>query len=254
MRREVLIQLILAIAFIITWLFMPIYEVSGPGLTIALRPWGFTVSFLGIQYVVIPPTVFAIFLFALSSSLVPIVWRQTRYPLYLSALMAVLSLVMFMDTVLFQWRYMVVKGYVTEPTPTGYIYIQLPHTPSLGLPLYVLIAFVAITLINMVTGAKWLTRAEWSLVNAYVTKGALGTIEDTLRRLNIPYKRVGDELRIGELTIKEARGGIVMTRADTGMVVNEFKGAPEEAITMVISYAVEFALKNKPRVTEYEGE
>ncbi|WP_069808109.1 hypothetical protein [Vulcanisaeta thermophila] len=256
MRPEVTIQVVLALVFVISWFLLPIYGITGPGLTIVLTPVGYVVNFLGLRYLVVPPTVFAIWIFALASPLIPAVWRSTRYPLYTSLLLAVLSVAMLAVTILFQWRYMAVRGYVIQPTPTGYIYVQLPHTPSLGVPFYVLAIYLALTLANAVTGAKWLRLKEWSIAEVYQTRGAMMAIKESLRRLGIPYEEVEGGIKVGDLIIKEVQGMITISRASgEPIVTNGVQGLnPEEAITVVLTHAIQYALKTGTRVIEYEGE
>ncbi|ABW00976.1 hypothetical protein [Caldivirga maquilingensis] len=256
MRLEVMIQVVLALAFVVSWFLLPIYGITGPGLAMVLTPVGYVVDFLGLRYLVVPPTIFAIWLFALTSSLIPIVWRSTRYPLYLSLLLAVLSMTMLTDTILFQWRYMTVRGYVIQPTPTGYIYVQLHHTPSLSLPFYILVIYLVLTLVNTVTRAKWLRFREWSIVEVYQTRGTMTAIKESLRRLGIPYEEFDDGIRVGDLIIKEVHGMITISRVGRNpMATDEIQGlSPEEAIAVVITHAVQYAFKTGSRVVEYEGE
>jgi len=156
MRVEALLQFALAIAFIVLWVFMPTWSMSGANYSISLMPWGYVVRFFGETHVIPPPTVYAVWLFALGAGLLPLIWRRSRYSLYLAALFSVLSISMLMDTILFQQRYLQFHGYTIAPTPNGYIYVSLPTKPVLGLPTYVLLALVTLSIINMATRARWL--------------------------------------------------------------------------------------------------
>ncbi|WP_446752375.1 hypothetical protein [Vulcanisaeta sp. JCM 16161] len=221
MRLEVLLQLLLAVVFVVTWFFMPAYGIYGRDYSIALMPWGYLVDFFGLNYVAPPPTVFAVWLFALDAGLIPVIWRRTRYPLYLSAFFAVLSLMMLLDTILFQQRYLQVKGYAVFPTPNGYLYVYLLHTSVLGLPTYILLALAILSVFNMATGAKWLDVDVMLIIRRrYVLhRDALSTVELMLRRINIKYVRYDNEIRVGNVAlIKDGDNLIIRKDSSTEAV------------------------------------
>jgi hypothetical protein len=249
MRLEALIQLLLAVAFVITWFLMPTYGVYGANYSLALMPWGYLVSFFGMSYVVPPPTVFAVWLFALDSGLIPIIWRRTRYPLYLSAFFAVLSLMMLLDTILFQQRYLQVKGYAISPTPNGYLYVYLPHTSVLGLPAYILLALAILSVFNMVTGARWLDiDVKLIIRRKYVVQhNALDTVELMLRRVNIKYVKSGNEIRVGNVALTMDGNNLVIHKDSSVKVVNI-----EDAIIELIKAGLSQVITEG--LIDYEGE
>mgnify|MGYP001773142549 CR=1 FL=1 len=257
MRIEVLILLGLVLAFVVTWFFIPAWSIEGPNYHLRLMPWGFVVTFFGVTYIVPPPTVYLILFFALDSALVPLIWRRSVYSLYLSALLITLALAMFADTVLFQERYMQIRGYLIEPTPNGYIYVALPHSPSLGVPGYILAVSVAVAILNMVTRARWLRYREWSLARALAEYGPLVAIEQALKRLNIPYTKVQGAVIVGNLVIREIDGKLALSLSNTSSGSStEVKNlmSPNEAIAYIIHEAVKRALEEKATVIEYAEE
>ncbi|GAB6943798.1 hypothetical protein [Vulcanisaeta sp. JCM 14467] len=250
MRVEVLILLALVLAFLISWLLIPAWTVSGSNYSLRLMPWGFVITFFGTTYVVPPPTVYLVLVFSIDSALVPIIWRRSVYSLYLSALLAVLSLTMLIDTILFQQRYLQVRGFVIAPTPNGYAYIELPHTSALGIPTYLLIAAVAIALLNMFTRARWLRLRRWSLPVAVREYGALTAIRQALDRLGIPYVEVQDGIAVGDLVIKVAGGKVMLSLNKVGNA--KVNGGVETGMEDAIAYAICEAIKEslKGLVTE----
>ena len=236
MRVEVLILLALVLAFIAAWLLTPAWLVSGPNYSLRLMPWGFIITFFGATYTVSPPIVYFVLAFSIASAIAPIVWRRSVYSLYLSTLLALLSLTMLIDTILFQQRYLQVKGFIIAPTPNGYAYVELPHTPALGVPVYLLIAAVAIAILNMATRARWLKYGEWSLAWALAEYGPLVAIEQALKRLNIPYIKVQGAIIVGNLVAKEVsyNGKPIMSLSKRGVPSEgvETLMPPNEAISI----------------------
>ncbi|ADN50469.1 hypothetical protein [Vulcanisaeta distributa] len=256
MRLEVLVLLSLIIAFVVSWLFIPAWGVSGRNYYLRLMPWGFVVTFFGVTYVVPPPTVYLVSFFALDSALILIIWRRSAYALYLSALLAVLSLVMLIDTILFQQRYLQVRGFIIVPTPSGYVYIELPHNSFIGLPTYVLIVATAIAILNMLTRARWLGLRRWSLAEAVKEHGAPTAIEQALDRLGIPYTKTPDGIAVGNLLIKTEGNKILLSRRTEGDVIAG--GSPGSNVEDTVAYAIyesiREALKGGTEVVEYAEE
>jgi hypothetical protein len=207
MRVEALLQFALAIAFIVLWVFMPAWSISGANYSISLTPWGYVVRFFGETHVIPPPTVYAIWLFALDAGLLPLIWRRSRYSLYLAALFSVLSLSMLMDTILFQQRYLQFHGYTIAPTPTGYIYVLLSTKPVLGLPTYILLALTILSIFNMATRARWL--------GTRVIEDPIIAIERVLKVLHIEYSRIEGGVKVGGIKI--------IRRDDSLLLVNDHR-------------------------------
>jgi hypothetical protein len=206
-RVEALLQFALAIAFIVLWVFMPAWSISGANYSISLTSWGYVVRFFGETHVIPPPTVYAIWLFALDAGLLPLIWRRSRYSLYLAALFSVLSLSMLMDTILFQQRYLQFHGYTIAPTPNGYIYVSLPTKPVLGLPTYVLLALTILSIFNMITRARWL--------GTRVIEDPIIAIERVLKVLHIEYSRIEGGVKVGGIKI--------IRRDDSLLLVNDHR-------------------------------
>lgn len=211
MRIEALLQFALVIAFIVLWVFVPTWSMSGVNYSISLMPWGYVVRFFGEIHVIPPPTVYAVWLFAIDAGLLPLIWRRSRYSLYLATLFSVLSLSMLMDTILFQQRYLQFHGYTIAPTPNGYIYVSLPTKPVLGLPTYVLLALVILSIFNMVTRARWLgTGPEDPIV----------AVERVLKALHIEYSRIEGGVEVGGIKITRQGSSLRLVRGSEAIEVD----------------------------------
>jgi hypothetical protein len=227
-RVEALLQFALVIAFIVLWVFMPAWSISGANYSISLTPWGYVVRFFGETHVIPPPTVYAIWLFALDAGLLPLIWRRSRYSLYLAALFSVLSLSMLMDTILFQQRYLQFHGYTIAPTPNGYIYVLLPTKPVLGLPTYVLLALVILSIFNMATRARWLgTSLEDPIV----------AVERVLKTLHIEYSRIEHGVEVESIKIVRQGGSLWLVRGGEATEV-DLKTAITEAVKVGLKQPV----------------
>jgi len=210
-RIEALLQFALVIAFIVLWVFVPTWSMSGVNYSISLMPWGYVVRFFGEIHVIPPPTVYAVWLFAIDAGLLPLIWRRSRYSLYLATLFSVLSLSMLMDTILFQQRYLQFHGYTIAPTPNGYIYVSLPTKPVLGLPTYVLLALVILSIFNMVTRARWLgTGPEDPIV----------AVERVLKALHIEYSRIEGGVEVGGIKITRQGSSLRLVRGSEAIEVD----------------------------------
>jgi hypothetical protein len=225
-RVEALLQFALAIAYVVLWVFMPAWSISGANYSISLTPWGYVVRFFGETHVIPPPTVYAVWLFALDAGLLPLVWRRSRYSLYLATLFSVLSLSMLMDTILFQQRYLQFHGYTIAPTPTGYIYVLLSTKPVLGLPTYILLALTILSIFNMATRARWL--------GAETIEDPIVAVERVLKVLHIEYSRIEGGVKVGGIKI--------IRRDDSLLLVNDHR-IDEVDLGTAITEAVKVGLK-----------
>jgi hypothetical protein len=226
MRVEALLQFALTIAYVVLWVFMPAWSISGANYSISLTPWGYVVRFFGETHVIPPPTVYAVWLFAIGAGLLPLVWRRSRYSLYLATLFSVLSLSMLIDTILFQQKYLQFHGYTIAPTPTGYIYVLLPTKPVLGLPTYVLLALVILSIFNMVARARWL--------GTRVIEDPIVAVERVLKVLHIEYSRIEGGVKVGGIKI--------IRRDDSLLLVNDHR-IDEVDLGTAITEAVKVGLK-----------
>jgi len=225
MRYEVLIFVLVTIAFLLSWYFIPIYVVSGPNVLIQLTPLGYYVHVLDASYIVTPFVLYLVTAYAIASIIVPLVWKRTRYSLYLSALLAGLSLAMFLSTVLYLWRYIIVKGYIASPTPTGVTYVFLPTSWSLSFPAYLLFASVILAGINASTRARWLMKSPRKGFHIDLSDGILPAIEKVLNRLEITYAKHGNEIDVNGLKIREYDDKVVII--DSKNNVFEYKNKEE---------------------------
>ena len=198
---------------------MPAWSISGANYSISLTPWGYAVRFFSETHV-IPPTVYAVWLFAIDAGLLPLVWRRSRYSLYLATLFSVLSLSMLMDTILFQQRYLQFHGYTIAPTPNGYIYVSLPTKPVLGLPTYILLALTILSIFNMITRARWLGTGPEDPIVAVVR---------VLKALNIEYSRIEHGVEVGGVRIVRQGGSLWLVRGGEATEV-DLKTAITEAV------------------------
>ena len=257
MRVEVLILLALTLAFLAAWLLTPAWLVSGPNYSLRLMPWGFVITFFGATYTVSPPIVYLVLAFSIASALAPIVWRRSAYPLYLSALLALLSLTMLIDAILFQQRYLQVRDFIIAPTPNGYAYVELPHTPALGAPAYLLIAAVVVAILNMATRARWLGLRRWSLPMAVREYGALTAIKQALDRLGIPYVEAQGGIAVGNLVTRHVGDKVIISLSGVGAIEIDggFEASAEESIAYIIYEAVRESLRGlATEVVEYAEE
>jgi len=211
MRYEVLVFVLLMIAFLSSWLFVPIYTVYGPNLLIQLTPLGYVVHVLKVSYIVIPLVLYLVPAYAIASIIPPLIWKKTRYSLYASAVLALLSLAMFLSTVLYLWRYIVINGYIASPTPDGVTYVFLPKTWGLGLSAYVFFASTILSVANALTRARWLIPHESKGFYIDLSDGILPVIEMILNKLDIPYSRNGNEIDVNELKVREFEDKVVIT-------------------------------------------
>jgi hypothetical protein len=205
---------------------------SGVNYSISLTPWGYVVRFFGETHVIPPPTVYAVWIFAIGAGLTPLVWRRSRYSLYLAALFSVLSISMLMDTILFQQRYLQFHGYTIAPTPTGYIYVSLPTRPALGLPTYILLALTILSIINAATRARWL--------GTRVIEDPIIVIERVLKALNIEYSRIEHGVEVGGVRIVRQGGSLWLVRG-----MGETKEAIEVDLKTAITEAVKAGLRQQ---------
>ena len=225
MRYEVLIFVLVTIAFLLSWFIVPIYLVSGPNVLIQLTPLGYSIHVLSFNYTVTPLVLYLVPAYAIASIIVPLVWKKTRYSLYISAVLAGLSLAMFLSTVLYLWRYIVIHGYVASPTPDGVTYIFLPKTWNLNLPAYLLFTSVILSTINASTRARWLVPLQRKGFYIDLSRDILPVVELILNKLEIPYAKNGNEIDVNGLKIKESDDKIIII--DQKNNVFEYKNKEE---------------------------
>ena len=224
MRYEVLIFVLVTLAFLSSWLFVPIYTVYGPNVLIQLTPLGYVIHVLKVSYTLTPLTLYLVPAYAIASIIVPLVWKKTRYSLYVSAVLAGLSLTMFLSTVLYLWRYIIVEGYIATPTPDGVTYVFLPKTWSLDFPAYLLFASAILSAVNALTRARWIIPQKGKGIYIDLSNGIIPAIEMILDKLDIPYTKVGNEIDVNGLKIREFNDKVVIITPNN---VFEYKSKEE---------------------------
>ncbi len=127
MRLEVIIQLLIALAFVLAWIFMPFWSLVSNIYVQKLTPLGFSIAFLGSNYFLFVPNALAAFIYAIASAVIPLVWRSSRYSLYLSLFTLSLAAMLLVTVFIFQSRYLYYGGDSIIPTATGYMYIRIPY-------------------------------------------------------------------------------------------------------------------------------
>jgi len=250
MRYEILIFVLVTTAFLISWYFVPIYVVFGPNLLIQLTPLGFDIHVLNFNYTVIPLVVYLVPVYAIASIIVPLVWKKTRYSLYVSAILAGLSLAMFLSTILYLWRYIVINGYIASPTPDGVTYVFLPKSWSLGFPAYLLFSSVILSVVSASTRARWLIPQKRKGIYIDLSNGILPVIEMILNKLDIPYTKIGNEIDVNGLKIREFGDKVVFVTPNNE--VFEYKNK-EEGFRNYFPYLFSHIATNEVKeVEDYE--
>jgi hypothetical protein len=212
-RLEVIIQLLIALAFVLTWIFMPFWSLVSNIYVQKLTPLGFSITFLGSNYFLFVPNALAAFIYAIVSAVIPLVWRS-RYSLYLSLFTLSLAAMLLVTVFIFQSRYLYYGGDSIVPTATGYMYIRIPYRTYFNVPLYLFAVLFAVTALNAATRAQWIgirKPSRWievrksSLIEETLmmarAKDPISAIRMALDRLGIQYSVINDSLVIGDLVI-----------------------------------------------------
>jgi hypothetical protein len=205
LRSEVLIYLLLAFAFVGIWMFYPAWVASSSFFEDKLLLDGMHVRLLDESILYSMYISSLIGAYVLLSAIVPVIWK-TKYALYLSMGIVLLSLVLMLDTLLFRYRYLFERGNYVVPTPTGYITFSSPVRLSLGIPFWLLIVMLVIAELNLTTRASWLYWRTFGPVNRALSKlgeGPLNAIAVGLKGLRLPYKKSGNKLTVDSLTVYE---------------------------------------------------
>lgn len=201
MRLEVLITLVLGIAFIALWFFTPIWALKGLNYSMRLMPWGgFVTTLFGESSLIpLPLTWGGVVAFTLASTVTPIIHRRTVYSLYLSLVFLVIVITLLIATFMFQERYLVFRGYMIIPTPNGYDYVLIPYRVIWGPPLYLLLIFMALTIMNAVTRAHWLDLQVVIMVRHRhaLNENPLITVKAILRSVGVYYVEEDSSLSVG---------------------------------------------------------
>jgi hypothetical protein len=204
-RLEVIIQLLIALAFVLTWIFVPFWSLVSNIYVQKLTLLGFSIAFLGSNYFLFVPNALAAFIYAIVSAVIPLVWRSSRYSLYLSLFTLSLAAMLLATVFIFQSRYLYYGGDSIVPTATGYMYIRIPYRTYFNAPLYLFAVLFAVTALNATTRARWIRVRKLSLIEEALTmvrvKDPISAIRMALGRLGIQYSVINDSLVIGDLAI-----------------------------------------------------
>jgi len=206
-RAEVSIYLALSVVFIGSWMFFPAWSANSEVIKDELFAYGMRVKVMGesmLYQVYIAGLMGA---YAIMSGLVLVLWK-TKYALYSSLVIALIDVILMVDTLVLRYRYLVVRGYYVVPTPTGYMTFTSPTALSFGPPFWLLIGMVIVAELNLTTRASWLHPQSFGPVNKAISKlgeGPLNAVEVGLKALHIPFKREAGKISVGPLTVYEGK-------------------------------------------------
>ena len=257
MRLEVLIMLVLGIAFIASWFLIPIWVLEGLNYSMRLMPWGFVITLFNEESIIPLPLTWGTIAFTLASAIAPLIYRRTVYSLYLSLVFLVLAFILLVAAFIFQSRYLIFRGYTITPTPNGYDYVSIPYTAVWGVPLYLLIAFAALVVMNAAIRARRLGLRRWSLSMAVREYGALTAIKQALDRLGVPYAEAQGGIAVGNLVIRPVGDMVIILLSGVGAIEIDggFEASAEESIAYIIYEAVRESLRGLvTEVVEYGEE
>ncbi|MGC8607983.1 MAG: hypothetical protein ACP5GZ_01770 [Vulcanisaeta sp.] len=265
MRLEVIIQLIIALIFVISWFLAPLWCLRSNIYTQELTPLGFSIIFLGHKYFLILPNSIAALIYVITSALIPIAWRNSRYSLYLSLFTLSLAIMLIITVFIFQSRYLFYGGYSVLSTETGYMYIRIPYTTYFGIPLYILVFLIIVTSVNAVTRARWITVRRMTIIEETLlmvrSEGPINAIRKALDRIGIQYSIINNALIIGDMAITASNTGRpegvkeYLSFTDKGFIY--FDGSSitelstEQGIILAISKALIKGKPGKPLAGEY---
>ena len=191
MRTEVVVYTVVVSAFILSLLFYPVFEVNSSIYSQELGLFGFNIRFYDYSSTVFLPLPIAGVIYALLSAIVPLIWRKTRYSLYLSTILILLSISMFISSYIYDERYLFYYDYSVLPTYNGAFLIYFPKVFSFNLPFFILIASAVISSLNSVTRARWIPISKMSLLEKVLHDLRYNEIERGIVKLftelNVPY-------------------------------------------------------------------
>lgn len=219
--NEVLIFDILMFAAIISWIFLPIFEINSINYVQAITPLGFVITFFGAKSLFISPLTITSIVFFIFSAILPLVWRSSRYSLYTSTVSAFFGVIMIVNAFIFQERYLHFYGYSVVPTSNGAFYIQFPSSTVYNPPLYLLISSSALSLVNSLTRARWLPYRRLTLLEKLnselqrgeIIKGFLSFVSS----LGV-YASVGDKyIKVKDFAIIQGKPKVEEKKRDISM-------------------------------------
>lgn len=186
------LQLALAISLGVTWYFTPLFTAYSSGVYAQrLMLTGVVVYFLGRRYVHIPLILPIASVAFLVTSGIPVLIRDSEFNRSYSFLMAVAGLSLVVSAVIWQLSYLRIHGYIITPVPNGYFYMALPIAYSIGPPLYLLIAVVVISIMNMLrptlnVGVRRALIHE--VLKDAEREGPIKAVAKALSKLGVPYE------------------------------------------------------------------
>lgn len=205
-RTEVIIYSIIVVIGLLSWVFLPIFYLRSINYSQYLTPLGFEIFFFGRSFTIISPLTLSALVFLITSFLIPLVWRSSRYSLYSSTLASLLGLAMIINSLIFQQRYLSFHGYSVLPTPNGAFYIFFPSEESFTFPFYLIIASAIISILNSITRASWLPVNRLSLleriVNDVYEKGVIKALTSHFDKFGVKYALTYDGvLQVGKVIV-----------------------------------------------------
>ncbi|TRM81886.1 hypothetical protein DJ522_07635, partial [Sulfolobus sp. F3] len=171
-----------------------------------LTPLGFEIFFFNRSFTLISPLTLSALVFLITSFIIPLVWRSSKYSLYSSTLASLLGLAMIINSLIFQQRYLSFHGYSVLPTPNGAFYIFFPSEESFTFPFYLMIVSIIISILNSITRASWLPVGRLTLleriVNDVYEKGVINALTNYFDRFGVKYALTNDRvLQVGKVMI-----------------------------------------------------
>ncbi|EZQ11277.1 hypothetical protein CM19_01895 [Candidatus Acidianus copahuensis] len=205
MRYEVLISSFFGFSLLVTWIFYPVIFNYSTIYSQYLTFLGLKVTFMGSTTFIFLPLTLATGIFALFSSIIPLIWRKSRYSLYLSGISSILTLAMLISSYIYVLRYFHYSGYSVVPTFNGYFYMRTPITPGFGLPFFLLFPFLIFSVLNSATRARWLPYQRLTLLEKVykdIMEGNLYKgLTNLFNELGVSYATTKESIDTGEFKI-----------------------------------------------------
>lgn len=243
MRKEILLPLVLSVFLVVLWFLVPAISLKSSIYSLDIMGFGFSVRFLSLRNVIYSPLPLASLGYALAGGVLPILWKS-RYSLYLSSLSFALSGSMMLTSVIYVERYMHYSGYSLLPSPTGYFFIYSPVEINVGLPPFLIVTLLGISLMNSWKGPLWMGEKE-TLLEGTMKSLERGDLKGLVRFL----KEIGASFFVREWGI-ELEGAEI--RLEGGDSINLFSPRGRTLI-IVGKKKVVMNYGNDIRVTDHLG-
>ncbi|MFB6470309.1 MAG: hypothetical protein TU36_003630 [Vulcanisaeta sp. AZ3] len=196
------VLIVLGIILAVVWYFTPLFTASsGKVYAQELVLMGVNIYFMGKHYALIPLYLpIASVAFIIASGVPVLIKDRWTYRSY-SLLLALLGLVLTISSIIWQLRFLSTKGYTATPVPNGYFYMALPMTYIIGSPLYLIIAAVVLTIINLFIPAGVRRTLIDDVLNMADAEGPVKAMALAFDKLKIPYVVRDGKLYVGDTEI-----------------------------------------------------